>query len=160
MGLSREQAKALLASMADVFTPKGDAGVITRLYTFSDPGSGLAGKGQCAMVVGSNVHSVWFPISELDSAETLKASKGIATGTTVHVFKYATHAVTVSISFAAAGNFIAPTMTTADGGEMLIWHRYHHTNEAADEAVAQDQRSWDEMSRWHGEDDRFAVVRH
>lgn len=92
----------------------------------------------------------------------LEAPKRVVTGTTVHVFKYATHAVTVSITFARSGDIIAPTMTmaTADGGEMLIWHRYHHTNEAADEAVTQDEQSWDEMSRWRGDDDRFAVVWH
>jgi hypothetical protein len=51
-------------SLCDVFTEEGDAGVISRLYTFHSESNPLYGKGQCALVVGVHVHG-WYPISTL-----------------------------------------------------------------------------------------------
>jgi hypothetical protein len=71
MALTKAQAKDLRESLADVFTPEGDAGVIDLLHTFATPTGRLYGKGQCARVVGANVRE-WYPIADLDSAETLR----------------------------------------------------------------------------------------
>lgn len=69
--ITKAEAHELTQTLNDVFTPDGDAGVIGRLYTFNRPGHPLAGKGQCARVVGANVDA-WFPLADLESEETLK----------------------------------------------------------------------------------------
>lgn len=72
--ISNAEARELAQSLNDVFTPEGDAGVISRLYTFATPGHRFAGRGQCARVVGENVDE-WFPLSVLESEATLRAQR-------------------------------------------------------------------------------------
>lgn len=74
MGLTQAQAKELSLSLGDVFTPDGDAGVIALLHTFRNPRAPLYGKGQCAKVDGRQVDA-WYPISELESSETLRGQE-------------------------------------------------------------------------------------
>lgn len=72
MMLTREQARIARESLCDVFTRDGDAVVVERLYTFTDPGAALYGKGQCAKVAGAHVTpGTWFPISELEPSQGL-----------------------------------------------------------------------------------------
>lgn len=75
MALTKAQAKELSESLCDVFTPEGDGGVIARLYTFTSPGNPLTGKGQCALVDVTYQPDKWYPISELESSETLRAQR-------------------------------------------------------------------------------------
>lgn len=67
MALTKAQARELRESLADVFTPEGDAGVIERVRTFIT----LEGPVAKAQVFGRLVHGQWYPLADLDSAETL-----------------------------------------------------------------------------------------
>lgn len=75
MALTKAQAKELSESLCDVFTPEGDGGVIARLYTFTHPKHEHYGKGQCALVDVTYQPDKWYPISELESSETLRAQR-------------------------------------------------------------------------------------
>jgi hypothetical protein len=75
MALTKAQAKELSESLCDVFTPEGDGGVIARLYTFTNPKHEHYGKGQCALVDVTYQADKWWPISELESSETLRAQR-------------------------------------------------------------------------------------
>lgn len=65
MALNLKQAKEAQESCADVFTPEGDAGVIAELRKFG----GRSGEWN-ALVTGRLVGE-WFPLSDLDTADTL-----------------------------------------------------------------------------------------
>lgn len=69
MAITTAQAKELRETLADVFTPAGDAGVIERVRTFTTA-DGIVTK---AKVSGRLVHGEWFPLSDLDTADTLRA---------------------------------------------------------------------------------------
>lgn len=69
--MTRTEAKRASQTLEDVFTPKGDAVTIARLYTFSDPAAELYGKGQCAQVNGVYDYAHWYPISELTTSTQL-----------------------------------------------------------------------------------------
>lgn len=69
--ISRTEARELAENLNDVFTPEGDAGVISRLWTFTTYGHLHHGKGQMAWVMGERVNG-WFPITELESEASLK----------------------------------------------------------------------------------------
>lgn len=69
MAITTAQAREAMESCADVFTPAGDAGVIERVRT-SATADGFVTK---AKVSGRLVHGEWFPLSDLDTAETLRA---------------------------------------------------------------------------------------
>lgn len=75
MALTKTQAKELSESLGDVFTPDGYGGVIARLYTFTSATNPLTGKGQCALVDVTYQPDKWWPISELESSETLRAQR-------------------------------------------------------------------------------------
>ncbi|HTI23920.1 MAG TPA: hypothetical protein VL652_23180 [Kutzneria sp.] len=80
MALTGKQAKELSESLNDVFTPEGYGGVIARLYTFTSPKHPLYGKGQCALVDVTYQPDEWWPISELESSETLAAQRAAEDG--------------------------------------------------------------------------------
>ena len=75
MALTRKQAKELSESLNDVFTPEGYGGVIARLHTFTSPKHEHYGKGQCALVDVTYQEDKWWPISELESSETLREQR-------------------------------------------------------------------------------------
>lgn len=68
MALTRQQAKDAMESCADVFTTEGDAGVIERVHTFLT----MEGTVTKARLYGRHVQGKWFPLSGLDTAETLQ----------------------------------------------------------------------------------------
>lgn len=75
MALTYEQARRAMATLEDVFTDgEGDAVVIDRLHTFTNPTHPLYGKGHCARATGHqsyNCEGVWIPLAELTASEDL-----------------------------------------------------------------------------------------
>lgn len=65
MAITLKQAKDARESCADVFTPAGDAGVIADLRKFGSRSNEWA-----ALVTGRLVQG-WYPLSNLNTAETL-----------------------------------------------------------------------------------------
>lgn len=63
--MTQAEAKHAAETLQDVFTPDGDAAVVSRLHTFTSPSHALFGKGQCAKVTGRYDDGTWYPITEL-----------------------------------------------------------------------------------------------
>lgn len=63
--MTQKEAKYAAETLQDVFTPDGDAAVVSRLHTFTSPSHALFGKGQCAKVNGRHDDDAWYPIADL-----------------------------------------------------------------------------------------------